>query len=44
MTTLEINLRSCTDGYCGALDCVRCRGEDALDFIRAEETDEENDL
>lgn len=32
-----ILIRSCCDGLCGALDCVRCRGDEALEFISAEE-------
>lgn len=35
----RIMLRSCCDGFCGANDCVTCRGEDALRVI-AEEEDE----
>lgn len=29
--------RSCRDGYCGGLDCLTCRGDEALEFISAEE-------
>lgn len=30
---------SCTDGFCGAMDCQRCRGQEAIDNI--EESEEE---
>jgi hypothetical protein len=28
---------SCSDRTCGALDCYRCRGEDAVDYLLTEE-------
>lgn len=31
-----IAARSCCDGLCGALDCVRCRGDEALRYIEEE--------
>lgn len=31
-----IAARSCCDGLCGALDCVRCRGDEAVRFIEEE--------
>lgn len=32
--------RTCEDGMCGALDCVACRGLDALEWMGGERPDE----
>ncbi len=33
----------CCDGYCGALDCYTCRGEEAIAFREAEAAQEEKE-
>lgn len=35
-----VNRRSCCDGFCGAMDCYRCRGSEALDVIFQKEDEE----